>query len=90
MGTWTTDSQGKRVYNASGDSKGRDLDKDALVAGKVGTTAGANLGAKEKKSGTPMPKQNAGESPSAYSARLRKWREGGANAQADALDKAYK
>lgn len=39
-----------------------------------GTTAGKGLGLAGK-GGSGMPKQEAGESASAYGARLRKWRE---------------
>jgi hypothetical protein len=40
---------------------------------KFGTTAGKGLGAAEKNTGSE-PKQEPGESPAAYGARLRKWR----------------
>ena len=47
---------------------------NAEAKAKFGSTAGKGLGAKEKvKEG--MPKQEQGESPAAYAARLRKWRE---------------
>lgn len=42
---------------------------------KARLQSAAGLGSMEKKGKGPMPKQNAGESASAYGARLRAWRE---------------
>lgn len=47
---------------------------DAEAKAKYGSTAGKDLGSKGK-SGVGMPKQEQGETPAAYAARLRKWRE---------------
>jgi hypothetical protein len=51
-----------------------DQAKTAAATFRRSTTAGAGLGKLEKKS-EGMPKQEPGESPSAYGARLRKYRE---------------
>lgn len=51
-----------------------DQAKSAAATFRRSTTAGAGLGKLEKKS-TGLPKQEEGESPSAYGARLRKYRD---------------
>jgi len=54
---------------------------------KYGSTANTRLGAAGQ-STAGMPKQDPGESLSAYSARIRKWRESQASSQASALAKS--
>lgn len=66
-GKWVTTSVG--AATSAGDVA------NAQAAEKYGSTAGKNLGAKEKDS-TGQPKQNPGEDVGAYSARLREWRAG--------------
>lgn len=66
-GESTTVSVGARMTGAQAKSAANIL--------RAGTTAGSGLG-KLGKAQTGMPKQEDGESPSAYGERLRKWREG--------------
>jgi hypothetical protein len=84
----------ERKTEQSGDGRGNVT--STYVPAVVDNTDKANLDAKMKatnlgskaKSGAGMPKQNPGEDPAAYSARLRKWREGNkASTQASALEK---
>lgn len=48
--------------------------EDAMTKGRLSSTAGAGLGSKGKAL-TGAPRQEPGESPSAYGERMRKWRE---------------
>ena len=65
-GTGTTYSVGAKMTGGQA--------KTAAAMFRKSTTAGAGLGKLEKKS-TGLPKQEEGESPSAYGARLRKYRD---------------
>lgn len=80
------DSGGAYTRSLSAKKTAGDV-SDAQAAARMGTTAGAGLGAKAK-SASGMPKQEDGESASDYGARLRTWRESGAGAQAQGQKKA--
>lgn len=50
----------------------------------------AGLGSLEKKAKGPMPKQKTGESASAYGERLRKWRAGELDEEAEIVSRAMR